>query len=329
MSSAGLTVGDRALRRPAIRIAGGTVVTALLLVVLIIVDLILQPGLANVMQIGLLVQTALPLVLVAAAQTIALLVRGIDLSVGGVFAVANVMTAVWVGSTGGAHQLLLFAVLAAGLVMGAINGILIALLDFQPFIATLGTWTAYSGIALMILHSDGGAVPQALTNTINGTLFGIPASIVIVLAVLLVWRVLRTSRFGTQMYAVGDDEERARLNGTHVRLVRLAVYGLAGLFAAAGGMLLAAVTSTGSPTAGDAYILLSISAVVIGGTSLMGGSGGVGLSIMGAFALILISDIAAGLNLDVWVPDAAAALLLLVMVASRALVDGRLQKRAS
>lgn len=161
MSTAGVTLGRPALRRPAIRIAGGTAVTAGLLAVLIVVDLILQPGLLDITQIGLLVQTALPLVLVAAAQTLALLVRGIDLSVGGVFAVANVMTAVWVGASGGAHQLLLLVVLAAGLAMGAINGILIARLDFQPFIATLGTWTAYSGVALMILPSDGGAVPRS------------------------------------------------------------------------------------------------------------------------------------------------------------------------
>lgn len=151
----------------------------------------------------------------------------------------------------------------------------------------------------------------------------------IVVVVLLLWRVLRASRFGTQIYAVGDDEERARLNGTPVRRVRLAVYALAGLLAAVGGILLAGVTSTGSPTSGDAYILLSISAVVIGGTSLMGGSGGIGLSIMGAFSLILISDIATGLNLDVWVSVAASALLLLVMVAARALFDRRLQRRAS
>ncbi|EHN10516.1 Ribose ABC transport system permease protein RbsC (TC 3.A.1.2.1) [Patulibacter medicamentivorans] len=326
MSTATVPV-ERRLRLPRPRIDWGIAVTTLLLATLVVVDLSLQPALADITQIGLLVQTALPLLFVAAAQTLAVLVRGIDLSVGGVFAVANTMTAVWVGAAGGNHQLLLLAVLVAGLAMGAINGVLIAGLGFQPFIATLGTWTAYGGVALMILPSDGGAVPLVLTSILNGTVAGIPASIVIVAVLLLAWRVLRTSRFGTQIYAVGDDEERARLNGTPVRRVRLLVYALAGLCAAVGGIMLAGATSTGSPTAGDPYILMSLSAVVIGGTSLRGGAGGVGLSVMAAFSLILISDIASAMNLDVWVSVAASALLLLVMVTARALVERRAEGR--
>lgn len=327
-AAAPVPAAERAPRVRLPRIAWGTAITALLLLVLVIVDLQLQPGLWDLDQAGMLVQTALPLVFVAAAQTLALLVRGIDLSVGGVFAVANTMTAVWVGAAGGAHQLLLLVVLLAGFAMGAINGILIARLNFQPFIATLGTWTAYSGIALMILSTDGGMTPPVLSTILYGTVLGIPSSIVIVAVMFLLWRILRSTRFGTRMLAVGDDEERARLNGTPVRLVRVVVYALAGLCAAAGGIALAGVTSTGSPTAGDAYILLSISAVVIGGTSLKGGQGGFGLSLMGVFALTLISDIVTGANLDVWVSVAASALLLLVMVSVRSLAE-RVQRRAS
>lgn len=327
MSTASIPVASpRRIRRPQIPI--GTAVTAGLLAVLFAIDLSLQPALLDIVQIGLLVQTALPLVLVAAAQTLVVLVRGIDLSVGGVFAVASTMTAVWVGAAGGTHQLMLLVVLAAGLLMGVINGVLIANLNFQPFIATLGTWTVYSGIALMILPSDGGAVPPILLDTINGTLAGIPASIWIVAIVFVAWRLLRASRFGTQIYAVGDDEERARLNGTPVRRVRIVVYALAGLCAALGGMLLAGATSTGSPTSGDAYILLSLSAVVIGGTSLKGGSGGIGLSIMAAFSLTLIADITNASNLEVWVTVAASAALLLVVVAARSLVDRRTERKA-
>ena len=328
MSTASLPVAPvRRLRRPSLPV--GTLVTAGLLAVLLIVDVSLQPGLLDVVQLGLLVQTALPLVLVAAAQTLVVLVRGIDLSVGGSFAVASAMTAVWVGADGGGHQLLLVVVLVAGLAMGAINGVLVASLGFQPFIATLGTWTVYGGVALMILPSDGGAVPPVLIDTINGTLLGIPASVWIVAVVFVAWRGLRASRFGTQMYAVGDDEERARLNGTPVRRVRIVVYALAGLCAALGGVLLAGATSTGSPTSGNAYILLSLSAVVIGGTSLKGGSGGIGLSIMAAFSLTLISDIANASNLDVWVSVAASALLLLLVVSVRSLVDRNTDRRAA
>jgi ribose transport system permease protein len=139
-------------------------VTAVILIVLASVDVSLQPALANLQQIGLLLQTALPLVLISTAQTLVVLVGGIDLSVGGMFVVANAITVVWVGGAGGAHQALLLIAVAAGLAMGALNGLLVVGLRFEPFIATLGTWTIFNGIALTILPTDGGTPPPMLTN---------------------------------------------------------------------------------------------------------------------------------------------------------------------
>jgi ribose transport system permease protein len=130
-----------------------------------------------------------------------------------------------------------------------------------------------------------------------------------------------------RLYAVGADEERARLNGTPVRTTKLAAYVLAGLCAAIGGIYAAGGTASGTPTAGDAYILTSVAAVVIGGTSLRGGEGGVGMTIMGALALTLISDIVQAVNLAVWVSVAASAGLLLVLVAARSLIEMRVERR--
>jgi len=317
----GLALG---LRR---RWSAGNLVTAGILVTLAIVDVSIQPALANLIQIGLLLQTALPLVLVAVAQTLVVLVGGIDLSIGGMFVVANAITVVWVGGAGGAHQALLLVALAAGLAMGLLNGTLVVGLRFEPFIATLGTWTIFNGIALTILPTDGGTPPPMLTTLVNGTVAGIPSSIVILAVIFGVWRGLRATRFGVRLYAVGADDERARLNGTPVRRVRLAAYVLAGLCAAIGGIYAAGATQSGTPTAGDAYILTTVAAVVIGGTSLRGGEGGVGLTIMGALALTLISDIVQAVNLAVWVSVAASAGLLLVLVAARSLLEIRLQRR--
>lgn len=329
MSAAAAVLRPRALLGHRRRMPWGSLATATLLVALFVVDVSLQPALLDAVQLGLLVQTALPLVFVAAAQTFSVLVRGIDLSVGGMLVVANALTVVWVGGSGGAHQLLLVGVVVAGLAMGALNGLLIAGLRFEPFIATLGTWTIFDGLALMILPTDGGTPPPVLTNFMLKSFAGIPASIVIVLALLVVWRGFRSTRFATRMYAVGADEERARLNGTPVRRVKFAVYALAGLLASLAGILLAAATSTGTPTGGDAYILTSVSAVVIGGTSLFGGSGGVGLSVMAAFALTLISDIVSAMDLSIWVSVAASAALLLFVVTVRALVDARARRVAA
>jgi len=325
-SSAGAprTTFALSLRR---RWSWSNLVTSVILIALAIADLSLQPALANVTQIGLLLQTALPLVFVSVAQTLVVLIGGIDLSVGGMFVVANAITAVWVGGAGGAHQALLLVALGAGLAMGALNGLLVVVLRFEPFIATLGTWTIFNGIALMILPTDGGAPPPILTKLTTGTLVGIPSSIVILAAIFGVWRGIRVTRFGVRMYAVGADQERSRLNGTSVGRVKLSVYALAGLCAALGGIYSAGVTASGTPTAGDPYILATVAAVVIGGTSLRGGEGGVGMTIMAALALTLITDIVSAVNLDVWVSVAASAGLLLVLVVARAMIERQLARR--
>lgn len=309
------------------RMPWNSVVTATILIALIIADLSIQPALANLVQIGLLVQTAMPLMMVSVAQTLIVLVGGIDLSVGGMFVVANAITVVWVGGSGGAHELLIFVALAIGIAMGALNGLLVTGLGFQPFIATLGTWTIYDGIALTILPTDGGTPPPFLSNFMVQTVFGVPSSIVMLVVVFLVWRCLRATRFGSRIYAVGADEERARLNGTRVRRLKLAVYGLAGLCAAIGGIYAAGADVSGTPTAGDAYILTSVAVVVIGGTSLRGGEGGIGVTLMGAMALTLINDIVDAVNLSTWVSVAASAALLLVMVAGRTLIEVQLARR--
>ena len=325
------SVATRRLPIPGIalprRLSWNNVVTATILIALIIADLSIQPALANLTQIGLLVETAMPLVMVSVAQTLVVLVGGIDLSVGGMFVVANAATVVWVGGSGGAHQLLIVVAFAVGIAMGVLNGLLVTALGFQPFIATLGTWTIYNGIALTILPTDGGTPPPFLSDLMVQTVFGVPTSIVMLVVVFLAWRCLRATRFGGRVYAVGADEERARLNGTPVRRIKLAVYGLAGLCAAIGGIYAAGADVSGTPTAGDAYILTSVAVVVIGGTSLRGGEGGIGVTLMGAMALTLINDIVDALNLNTWVSVAASAALLLAMVIGRTLVEGWLVRR--
>jgi len=310
-----------------VKISWTGLTTATILIVLAVVDFILQPALLNLLQIGILMQTALPLVLVGAAQTLVVLVRGIDLSVGGIMVLANAATAVWVGERGGAHQLMIFLILGLAAAAGLLNGILVAVARFEPFVATLGTWTIFNGIALNILPTDGGTPPPSLISFTFGTTAGIPNSLIVLVVLLLAWRALRGSRLGTRIYAVGADEERARLNGTSIVGVKLFVYAAAGLLAGLAGVFLAGVTSSGTPTAGDPYILTSVAAVVIGGTSLAGGSGGIGLTMMAALALIFISDIISAINLETWVSVAASSGLLLIVVVARTLIDREIQRR--
>lgn len=301
--------------------------TAGIFLALAVVDLVLQPGLADLFQIGLLLQVALPAVLIASAQTLVALIRGIDLSVGGMFVVTNALTATWANHALGGGWTALAVVLLVGAGLGLVNGLLVTVLRLQPFIATLGTWTIFNGIALTILKTDGGAPSTALLNASLTEPLGIPLPIVMLVALLGAWRLLRGSRFGTQMIAVGSDEERARLNGTSVRMIKAVVYSLAGLLCAVAGIYAVGVTSTGTPTGGDAYILTSVAAVVIGGTSLAGGKGGIGLTVMAALSLTIISDIVAAMNLGAWVAVAASSGLLLVVVVLRSVVELMSQRR--
>jgi ribose transport system permease protein len=295
-----------------------TMLPAGILAALVVVEYVVQPGLFDLFQIGLLLQVALPAVLVAAAQTLVALVRGIDLSVGGIFVVTNAMTATWATHALGAGWAALGAVVVVGLVLGAVNGLLVTVLDLQPFIATLGTWTIYNGIALEILPTDGGSAPAPLATLALAEPLGVPLSIVLLLGLFVAWRLLRASVFGTRMIAVGSDEERARLNGTNVRAVVVAAYALGGALCGLAGIYSVGVTSSGTPSIGDSFILTSVAAVVIGGTRLSGGYGGIGLTMLAALSLILIGDVVSVLADGTWLPVAASSALLLVIVALRA-----------
>jgi ribose transport system permease protein len=290
-----------------------------LLVALAIANGIAEPGLVDVYQAGLLLQTALPLVMIGFAQTLAILLRGFDLSVGATMAVTDVLAATWMGGFGGGDSWHLILIVAIALAIGAINGLLICFVRLPPFIATLATWSIFNGVAIGLLSRDGGEVPTWMTEIVTGEFLGLPNSYFVVLAALVVWWHIRRGRLGRNMYAVGSDPERARLNGINVKAVTITTYALCGLAAGVGGLLLAGQTSTGQPTAGDPFILLSVVAVVIGGTSLAGGRGGVGLTLLGVLILTLVGSLIQSLGLEAWVSVLFSSVLLLLVVLLRAL----------
>jgi ribose transport system permease protein len=323
MTTAALLVPP-AVRRRSLRVDVDSAAAAVIFTVLAVCDLVLQPSLADLDQIGLFVGTTLPLLLLAAGQTFVILIRGIDLSVGGTFAIASVITA---SANGGSSGYIVLA-LAVAAACGLVNGLLVGVAGMQSFIVTLATWTVFNGIALKIMSTDGGLAPPAAVSLVNGNLGRVPMSLVLLAALLVGWFLVRRSRFGHRVIAVGSDTERARLNGARTRFVVVLVFVIAALLAGLAGVVSAGLTDSGTPTGGDPYILTSVAAVVIGGTSLRGGKGGVGLSVLGALSLALISDIVAALNLDIWVATAASSGLLLVLVLGRATVS-RLLGRSS
>ena len=245
---------------------------------------------------------ALPLACAAAAQAIVVISGGIDLSIGSVMAVANVLAARTMNEASFGQSLwLALAILAAGAAIGAINGFLVIVSRVPDVIVTLTTGFIWGGVALLILEKPGGGAPPEFANLGTGTLVTEWLSnslVLLVVAVALVWIPVRMSKTGLRIYATGSDKIAAFRSGVNVEVARLAAYVFGGLFSAIGGLGLTMTTGIGSPHAGVLYTLSGLAAVVIGGVSLTGGRGGVVGPVIAAFVLTLIPADLIFLNID-------------------------------
>lgn len=235
-------------------------------------------------------ETTVPLMLIAFGQTLVILTGGIDLSVGGIMSLASAFIATkMVGD--GDILLWLPLVILIGVAGGAINGLLIVKTGIQPFIVTLASWSVFAGLALLVLPTEGGSVAPAMSEALTGEAV-VPKAVIITLALVLAWWILRRTRFGAAVMAVGSSAASAHLNGVPVKRTLVIVYALSGLFASLAAVYYCAVlTFSGSPVAGEPFILLSVAAVVIGGTSLAGGRGGFVGTVLGALSLSFITQI--------------------------------------
>ena len=237
---------------------------------------------------------AVILALVAMAQTAPVLTKGLDLSVGSVMTMASCLASVLVNGTPVQVAWGVLLVLVAGLAAGAINGAVVVLGRIQPIIATLATGAIYFGIALLLRPSPGGDISEGLSNALTYTTFGLPTTFLLLLALLVfVWLPFSRSVIGRGCYAAGSAEGAAYMSGVSVGRSKIAAYMFAGSLSAVAGLLLSLVAQSGEASApqSGAYTLNSIAAVVVGGTSLFGGTGGMVGSAIGAFLLRTIGDL--------------------------------------
>jgi ribose transport system permease protein len=245
---------------------------------------------------------ALPLAFAAAAQTAVVISGGIDLSIGSMIAVANVLAASTMENASFGQSLgLALVVLAVGAAIGALNGLIVVLSRVPDVVATLTSGFIWGGVALLIMEKPGGGAPPEFLNLGAGTLFTtwLPnAVILLAAAVCVIWIPLRRSKLGLQIYAIGSDRNAAFRSGVAVDRTRIAAYAVSGLFSAVGGVALTMTTGIGAPLAGVYYTLSGLAAVVIGGVSLAGGRGGVAGPVLAAFVLTLIPADLIFLNID-------------------------------
>lgn len=229
--------------------------------------------------------------LVALGMTFVILTSGIDLSVGALLAVAGVIAAN-LADYGLVTALLGGVTATVGL--GLINGLVIAKARIQPFIVTLAMMIAARGLALAVTGEE--SVRVAANENFSwlgrGTIGFIPVPIIILIFAFTVgWLVLNQTRFGRNVFAVGDNDEAARLMGLNVNRVTIAVYAISGGLAGLGGVILASRLGTGQPVAGAGWELDAIAAVVIGGTLLTGGKGSVFSTLIGVLLLGVIFNL--------------------------------------
>jgi ribose transport system permease protein len=245
---------------------------------------------------------ALPLAFAAAAQAVVVIAGGIDLSIGSMIAVANVLAARSMENASFEQSLLLaIVVLLAGTAMGAVNGLIVIFSRVPDVVATLTSGFIWGGVALLILEKPGGGAPPEFLNLGAGTTFStwLPNGLILLaLSVALIWTPLSRSRLGLELCAIGSDRNAAFRSGVGVGRARFASYVFSGLFSAVGGLALTMTTGIGSALAGVYYTLSGLAAIVVGGVSLAGGRGGVVGPVLAAFVLTLIPADLIFLNID-------------------------------
>ncbi len=281
------------------------------LVVLALILLVLRPSFfttANLLNICR--QVSINGIL-AVGVTYVLLTGGVDLSLGSMVALTGVVAASLAHPGQGPWILAVMAGMGAGLACGLVNGSVVAWGRVAPFIATLGMMTAARGLALTL---SGGRPVSNLSRgftDLAGEAAGIPIPALILLGTSAVsWLFLTRIRQGRYLYAVGGNELAARAAGVNVERVKLLAYGICGALAGLAGVLQAARSTTGQPNAGVAYELDAIAAVVIGGTSLSGGVGGIGGTLLGVLLLGVINSGLDQLNVSSYLQQIIKGLII-------------------
>ncbi|HTW00976.1 MAG TPA: ABC transporter permease [Streptosporangiaceae bacterium] len=297
-----------------------------LAIVFFLIYAALQPGTLSVGQIGTLAGDGLALATLALGQGIVILTAGIDLSVGGILSLGTALAATQFHGTGSGLTWGV-VILGIGIGSGAANGFLIGWLGLQPFIVTLATWSIFDGIALIVLPTQGGSVPEGFAAWIGDSTAGLPNAIWAFLVLAAAWLWFRRTRLARRIYALGSDPEGAKMAGVSRTRTVMAAYMISGLCAAIAALFYAMQTASGDPTAGDGLILPSVAAVVIGGTALFGGQGGFIGTIAGVITLTTLGDVIFAFNLpSYWTVLADGLLLILAVLAGGGL--HALQQRA-
>jgi ribose transport system permease protein len=328
------TTGERPgvlarVRGVAVRVAtaaGGRGGAIAILLLLMLAFFIATPNFLTVRNmLNILRQYSVPAIL-AVGQTLVIVSAGIDLSVAATAALSGSLMGVAFAHWGWPEPLAILLGLAAGFGVGGINGFVITRWRVPDFIATLGTLAAVRGVALLVTDGlpvpdytravEGRTIPSSVGTLGSDSALGVPLIVVVaVVCAVAGWFVLMRTKLGRSAYAIGGNREAARVSGIRVDRAKRRIYVISGLMASVAGMMLAGRLASANALMADGMELQSIAAVVIGGTNLFGGEGGVGGTMIG---ILIIGVLANGLNIlgvaDFW-QRVVNGLIIVIVVA--------------
>jgi ribose transport system permease protein len=283
-----------------------------LLVVLLAVNILLNPARFAPAAWGTVIGLAAPLIAASIAATPAILGGrgGIDVSVGPLMGFVNALIVqTFIADAGiSSPWLVVPAALAAGALAGALNGFLAVVVRIQPIVATLGTYLLFTGLTLTIVPAPTGSVPPWI-QSLSGQL-----SIVPLVALAGAWLGLKQLPYYDLLMSVGSDDRACYTAGVPIALVRFLSYCITGVFAGTAGLLLTALIGSADPNVGASFTLLAISAVALGGVSLGGGRGGILAAVIGASDIFLLQSALTYFNVSTFVLQIAYGIILVVSI---------------
>ncbi len=301
------------------RMSSPLVIVISAFVVLTVANTIATRAFIEPQNIGPTLATMAPFVLAAVANTPAMMLAGIDISIGPLLGFINVALIVWLMPAGlSAPWVMIPLLLLIGAAVGCFNGVLVGYYRVPAIVATLGMYLFLSGFSVVLMPQPTGTVPTWLSD-LAGNFGPIPGAVVLVGIPLVGWALFTRTRHYTYLLAVGDSEKTAFTSGLNVARIRILGYGIGGVFAAVAGLALSALVGSGDASLGPPYTLISIAAVVFGGTRMSGGQGSVTGSVFGALVIYLIESLMLATGLSAfWSNIAYGCLLLLALSISGA-----------
>ncbi len=324
------TIARPALRGRLLRRHGWTAGVWLLMAALVAWYAVLIPRFGG-FETSAILRSGLPLAYLALAQGVIVLSGGIDLSLGAMMVLTNVVSARFMEGQGiGVALVIAIAAVVGALLLDALVGWIITVSRIPDIVVTLATSFVLGGLALWILPSPGGGAPAAFRIAFTGSEFGIgtnpwPSLVALILPVAIVWWILRRTRTGLALYAVGSNRDAAFLSGVDVQRARVVAYAIGGALAALAGLATTAITGGGEPrfAIGQNATLNSVAAVVLGGIALSGGVGSPLGAVAAGYALFLLAPILTALGVDPNQAQVVQGVLIVLVV----MVGGLLQLR--